>query len=90
MPSLSAHFTDDEIDLVLAAAKISGEKRPGTYITGAVRQRLERDGYVKGTPKADIRLIALATAEVIGEERVLAALEGAKREALAEKAAAVV
>jgi len=89
MPTLGSHYSDDTVRLVKAAVKASGEKGPGPYITGAVLQRLEREGFISGSAAADIRSIALATAEVVGERRVFEVLEQVKKEALAEQAAKV-
>ena len=87
MPSLSAHFSDSEIPTIMAAVKASGDRKPGTYLAVAVRQRLERDGFMVGTPSVDVGAVAQATAEIVGQERVLQVLESAKKEALAAKAA---
>lgn len=87
MPTLGSHYSEDEVLMIKAAAKACADRRVGTYIGAAVRQRLEREGFVPGVPTTDVRSIALATAEVIGEQKVLEVLDAAKKEALACKAA---
>lgn len=89
MPTLGAHFSDDRADLVKKAAKSTGGKTVGQYISTAVSQRLERDGFVAGTEQHDIRTEALATADVVGPLATIEVLRKKRAEALAEKAAKV-
>jgi hypothetical protein len=55
MPTLGAHFAETETEIVRNAAKAAGhvksdgEPSVGPYIAEAVRQRLEREGYLPGT-----------------------------------------
>lgn len=74
MPTLGAHFTEEDADVVEAAAKSSPQKKVGPYIAEAVRQRLTAEGHLPGTPAYDISAEARSAAEVAGAEKVLAAL----------------
>lgn len=56
MPTLSAHFQDDEAELVEKAAQVSGQKI-GPYIADAVRTRMLREGQIPGTQEAEARKI---------------------------------
>lgn len=87
MPTYSCHFSDDESPGVDTAIAASPEKTEGRYIKEAIKQRMERDGFTPGSPKNDVRIEALATAEVIGERKTLEVLDAAKKEALAVRAA---
>jgi hypothetical protein len=81
MPTLGAHFSDDEAPAVEAAAKVSPEKKTGPYIAEAVRQRMGREGMLPGNPHAEL----IAAADEVGVENAVAAL---KREARKRKHAA--
>lgn len=87
MPSLAGHFPDPLAEIVEAAASTSPEKKVGPYITEAVRQRLEREGFIPNTPRSAVRDLALAAAETAGEEAVIAALTAVKASAAATRAA---
>lgn len=60
----------------LAAA--SAQKKVGPWIGEAIRQRMEREGHIEGTPAYDIRAEALSAAELVGEDAVLTALRQVK------------
>ena len=87
MPTLGGHFTDDIAEIVKQAAKASEEKQVGPYISAAVRQRLEREGYIANTPRNTVRELALAVADMIGEEAVIVALATVKADVSAKRAA---
>jgi hypothetical protein len=75
MPTLGAHFSDEEAETVGKAAGASTEKKVGPYIKEAVMQRLEREGMLPGNPHAEI----IAAAEEVGIETALLALKRAAR-----------
>jgi hypothetical protein len=85
MPTISAHITDEMADALGEALKSAPEKKPGPYVTEAVRRRLEIEGHLPGTPAHDIRAEALAACEAAGPEVTLAALRGVTAAALARR-----
>jgi hypothetical protein len=52
MPTLGAHFSDDEAPHVEAAAKAAGQKL-APYIADAVRTRMRSEGMLPGSQEAE-------------------------------------
>ena len=67
MPTLGAHFSDDEAPLVEAAAK-AAEQKVAPYIAEAVRMRMQREGMLPGTPEAEAMAEARDLIAAIGPE----------------------
>ena len=67
MPTLGAHFSDDEAPLVEAAAK-AAEQKVATYIAEAVRMRMQREGMLPGTPEAEAMARARDLISTMGAE----------------------
>jgi hypothetical protein len=74
MPTLGSHFNGDEARELQEIAAKSPQKRVGPWIREAVNQRLEREGYLPGSPAYDLRVEALRAAEIAGPDAVLRAL----------------
>lgn len=89
MPTYSCHFSDPEASAVDTAIAASSEKTEGRYIKEAIRQRMEREGYLPDSDNDRIRKEALSTAEVVGTAETIQVLQKKRVEALAEKAAKV-
>lgn len=75
MPTISAHVDEDMAKQVDLAAKASEQKRPGPYIAEAVRQRMQREGMLRGDPRAEL----ICAAEEVGVENALIVLRRAAR-----------
>lgn len=89
MPTYSCHFSDDLSPAVDLAIKQSVEGKEGQFVKNSILQRMTREGSLPNTPRSLVRDVALETAEVVGEEKVLQVLTEIKREALAGRAAKV-
>jgi len=81
MPTLSAHFQDDEAELVEKAARAANQKT-GSYIADAVRARLKVDGI--STPEAEARAVCEDLIASIGGQAVKALLKKAALSSVAE------
>ena len=68
MPTLAAHFSEDEAPHVEAAAKAAGQ-RLAPYIADAVRSRMAREGMLPGSPEAEALAAARDLLAAIGPER---------------------
>lgn len=86
MPSLGVYLNEENAALVEKAVKDRGEEKLSPYIAEAVMQRLEREGYLPGTPAFDVRAEAASAAEIAGPDAVLKALRSVKAEAAANAA----
>lgn len=75
MPTLGAHFPDDEAKIVENAAAVSPQEKTGPYIVEAVRQRLQREGLLPVNERAEV----LAAIEEIGVGPALEVLRRASR-----------
>ncbi len=69
MPTLGAHFSDDEAPHVGAAAKAARQKL-GPYIADAVRTRMRSEGMLPGCAEAEALAEARDLIAAIGPERV--------------------
>jgi hypothetical protein len=58
MPTLGTHFTDSEAERIQEIAAVSPQKRVSPWIGEAIRQRLEREGLLPGSPSADSARLA--------------------------------
>ena len=50
MPTLGTHFDDEQAKELQKIAANSLQKKIGPWIREAVNQRLEREGFIPGTP----------------------------------------
>lgn len=89
MPTYSCHISDSEAEAVDAAIAASSEKKEGQYIREAIRQRMEREGFLPDTDRDIVRKEALSTADIAGADQTINILRKVRTEALAEKAAKV-
>lgn len=80
MPTLAAHFSEDEAPHVEAAAKSAGQKL-APYIADAVRSRMQREGMLPGTPEATALAEARDLIAAIGPERFRQTLKEAAQAA---------
>ena len=78
MPTLGTHFDDEQAKELQKIAANSLQKKIGPWIREAVNQRLEREGFIPGTPAFDVRAEAASAAEFAGADKVLAALRALK------------
>lgn len=79
MAGLNGHLPDQHLDRFKAAVEASTEGKPGPYITNAVFQRMEREGFDENNPLSEV----MAIAQEIGPARAVEALIAAQRKAVA-------
>ncbi len=76
MPTLGAHFSDDEAKAVEIAAGASPERRVSPYVAEAIRQRMAREGMLRESPTAQLHA---AAEEVGGPAQAVEILRRARR-----------
>jgi hypothetical protein len=84
MPTLGAHFSDEEAKAVELAAAASPEKRVSPYVAEAIRKRMASEGMLPGNPRAEVN----AVIDEVGLESALAILRKAARAQKRQTAAA--
>jgi hypothetical protein len=67
-------MSDDDAGNLQRIAAQSPQRKVGPWIGEAIRQRLEREGLLPGTPVYNVRELAAQAADVIGADRVIAML----------------
>jgi hypothetical protein len=87
MPTLGSHFSETEAAIVAKAAKASGSEKVSPYIAEAVRQRLEREGFLPGTKEHARREMLAILDQTMSDEQLSALVAGQCAAAAAASAA---
>lgn len=89
MARITFSLPDDIEKHVDARADEAGHPSVSAYIAGLVEADLRAAGVIDPSPLQAVRQEAIAAAEIVGAEAVLAAIRNAKRGAYAQRAEAV-